>query len=61
MVELINPQLGEVVLDPACGTGGFLVESYTHLAKQATTVQSASSCNKPVSRDAKLSRYRTCW
>jgi type I restriction enzyme M protein len=39
MVELVNPQLGEVVLDPACGTGGFLVESYTHLAKQATTVQ----------------------
>jgi type I restriction enzyme M protein len=39
MVELINPQLGEVVLDPACGTGGFLVESYTHLAKQATTVK----------------------
>lgn len=39
MVELVNPQLNEVVLDPACGTGGFLVESYTHLAKQATTVQ----------------------
>lgn len=39
MVELINPKLGEVVLDPACGTGGFLVESYTHLAKQATTVK----------------------
>ncbi len=39
MVELVNPQLGEVVLDPACGTGGFLVESYCHLAKQAKTVQ----------------------
>jgi type I restriction enzyme M protein len=39
MVELINPLLGEIVLDPACGTGGFLVESYSHLAKQATTVQ----------------------
>lgn len=39
MVELINPQLGEVMLDPACGTGGFLVESYTHLSKQANTVQ----------------------
>lgn len=39
MVEMIDPQLGEIVLDPACGTGGFLVESYTHLAKQATTVQ----------------------
>ena len=39
MVDLVNPQLGEVVLDPACGTGGFLVESYSHLAKQANTVQ----------------------
>jgi type I restriction enzyme M protein len=39
MVEVVNPQLGEVVLDPACGTGGFLVESYAHLAKQATTVK----------------------
>jgi type I restriction enzyme M protein len=39
MVELINPQLGETVLDPACGTGGFLVESYTHLSKQANNVQ----------------------
>lgn len=24
MVEMINPQLGESILDPACGTGGFL-------------------------------------
>lgn len=39
MVELINPQLGETVLDPACGTGGFLVESYTHLSMQANNVQ----------------------
>lgn len=39
MVDLVNPQLGEVVLDPACGTGGFLVESYSHLVKQANTVQ----------------------
>ena len=38
MVEMTDPQLGETVLDPACGTGGFLVEAYTHLAKQAATV-----------------------
>ena len=25
MVDQVNPRLGEVVLDPACGTGGFLV------------------------------------
>jgi type I restriction enzyme M protein len=41
MVRLCDPQLGETVLDPACGTGGFLVESYAHLAAQkpAQTVQ----------------------
>jgi type I restriction enzyme M protein len=39
MVEVTNPRLGEVVLDPACGTGGFLVETYAHLEKQCKTVQ----------------------
>jgi len=39
MVSVTNPQLGEVVLDPACGTGGFLAEAYAHLEKQAQTVQ----------------------
>lgn len=24
IVDMVNPQLGEIVLDPACGTGGFL-------------------------------------
>lgn len=39
MVAVTNPQLGEIVLDPACGTGGFLVESYKHLEKQVKTVE----------------------
>src|ERR1700674_5040985 len=39
MVEVLDPRLGETVLDPACGTGGFLVESFTHLGKQAKTVR----------------------
>ena len=34
MVQAVNPKLGETVLDPACGTGGFLVEAYQHLQKQ---------------------------
>lgn len=34
MVNVINPQLGETVLDPACGTGGFLVETFEHLKGQ---------------------------
>ena len=38
MVERIDPQIGETVLDPACGTGGFLTESYSHMARQADSV-----------------------
>ncbi|MEO1340017.1 MAG: N-6 DNA methylase, partial [Cyanobacteria bacterium J06635_13] len=36
MVEIIAPKLGETILDPACGTGGFLVEAYEYLKKQTT-------------------------
>jgi len=39
MVTVVNPRLGETVLDPACGTGGFLVESYRHLESQCRTVE----------------------
>jgi type I restriction enzyme M protein len=38
MVEVTDPRLGETVLDPASGTGGFLVESYNYLEKQVKTV-----------------------
>ena len=37
MVEVMDPRLGEVVLDPACGTGGFLTEAFAHLMAQAKT------------------------
>lgn len=34
IVQQIDPRLGEVILDPACGTGGFLVETIEHLRPQ---------------------------
>ncbi|WP_372929974.1 type I restriction-modification system subunit M [Shewanella putrefaciens] len=37
MVNRINPQLGEKVLDPACGTGGFLACAVEHLKAQVST------------------------
>lgn len=38
MVEMTNPQLGESVLDPACGTGGFLTGAIDHVrSKQVKT------------------------
>jgi len=33
-IEMVNPQLGEIVLDPACGTGGFLTGAFEHMKKQ---------------------------
>ena len=37
MVDIIDPQLGETILDPACGTGGFLTCSIDHIRKQVNT------------------------
>lgn len=34
MVQVTDPKLGEAVLDPACGTGGFLVEAFDNLNQQ---------------------------
>jgi len=38
MVTVTDPRLGETVLDPAAGTGGFLVESFNHLNAQVKNV-----------------------
>jgi len=36
IVEIVNPQKNETILDPACGTAGFLISSYKHILKQNT-------------------------
>lgn len=39
VVQQVDPRPGETVLDPACGTGGFLVEAYEHIAPTVETVE----------------------
>ncbi len=34
IVDVVNPSKDDRVLDPACGTGGFLVSSYKHILEQ---------------------------
>ncbi len=36
-IEMVNPLLGEIILDPACGTGGFLTGAFEHMKKQVKT------------------------
>lgn len=39
MVQQVDPHLGETVLDPACGTGGFLVEALGHMQPEVRSVE----------------------
>ena len=32
MVRVVDPRIGETVYDPGCGTGGFLAQSFEHMA-----------------------------
>jgi type I restriction enzyme M protein len=43
MVDMIDPKLGEIILDPACGTGGFLTCHAEKLKKQAKNVEQRKS------------------
>jgi len=33
MVEVVAPRKGEIILDPACGTAGFLISAYKHILR----------------------------
>lgn len=62
MVEMINPKIGETVLDPAAGTGGFLVEAFDYLKKQAKTVEQRKVLqnNSIIGGEAKSLPYLLC-
>ena len=38
MVEVLAPKKDEVILDPACGTAGFLISAYKHILRANTDV-----------------------
>ena len=45
IVEIVDPKKNETILDPACGTAGFLISAYKHILKQ--------SKDKPLTPDEK--------
>lgn len=46
IVQQVDPRIGEAVLDPACGTGGFLVEALEHLTPKVTTTGQLRALHK---------------
>lgn len=52
IVDIVDPQIGETILDPACGTGGFLISAYKHIL--AANTDADGSQNLTPSQQAKL-------
>lgn len=48
ITDIINPRLGEKILDPACGTGGFLTAAIERLMAQANNVAERSSIEENI-------------
>ena len=39
MVKVVDPEIGETIFDPFCGSAGFLVEAYKHMYKKVKTAE----------------------
>lgn len=49
MVDMVDPKLGEKILDPACGTGGFLACAIEHIrAKYVNAVKDEDTLQKSI-------------
>ena len=61
MVDRIDPQPGEILLDPACGTGGFLTCAIRHMRERyvKTPERRAEDAGAPCAR-SRRSSCRTC-
>jgi type I restriction enzyme M protein len=51
IVDAINPTKDDRVLDPACGTGGFLVSTYNHILEQHDGKDDPKNKEKPLTPD----------
>ena len=47
IVNIVNPQKHEVIIDPACGTAGFLVSAYQHVKSQHELPGGGTSLSVP--------------
>lgn len=51
MVNVVNPTMEDKVLDPSCGTGGFLVSAYKHILEQHDGKDDPKKKEKPLTPD----------
>lgn len=53
IVEATNPSKDDRILDPACGTAGFLISSYKHILKQHDGIDDPEKKEKPLTPQEK--------
>lgn len=46
IVKVVNPRIGETVMDPACGSAGFLCEAFNYMKKQITSTSDSETLQK---------------
>ena len=51
IVDVINPSKNDKILDPACGTAGFLISAYKHILEQHDGIGNSSKIEKPLTPD----------
>lgn len=51
----VDPKKNETILDPACGTAGFLISAYKHILKQHDGLDDPEKTEKPLTPDEKKS------
>ena len=51
MVQLADPQMDDIVLDPACGSGGFLIQAFNHVNQKIINSRSSEVEQKKLFKD----------
>lgn len=46
IVKVVNPRIGETVLDPACGSAGFLCEAFNYMHEQISSTSDSETLQK---------------
>ena len=57
MVELVDPKKEDRVLDPACGTAGFLISAYKHILREEDEKQSEGKGMNPEERKRLMENF----
>jgi len=55
IVEVVDPKKNETILDPACGTAGFLISAYKHILKNHDGLYNKTG--KPTNKETNLTPY----